>query len=964
MTTQSTAQLRLRRSQRIRLLHPLATAFDWRFVVYGLFVVLTILLAFQAPSSVDIAVGSLGDRLFLRSSAGLGAQDADAWYGDEISDDAASGRSRWTRQQAFVTIPAFDQGADVSLMVRMAGWPSDVRNTDQDQPTVTVRVNGDDLAVFTPTTTFEDYYVVLPAMRNTSGEIAIALVMSDVFTATTTHADIRPKGIRVERIAVATPNDWVALNMPPLSFMAWGIVFAVLLYVVAVMVWRRTTVALVISLVVTTVTLTMIAFQRIYVVALLPFVVAVLAVVAVWMLRRDVVRAWYAIYHVFARGAGLGCGLWFAVSVILVYVLQKLPIPLFLPHPFWQTLLVGVGVLIVGAVGIFLPLAGVLTRLVDWWQKQSAPVFYVLFVLVVGTGATITYTAPFIGHADYADNAVVARNLVNGRGWVVDYVTQFYAIYPSVTHPQETWPLLQPVWIAAVFLLTGANDAAARIPNYFFYALLLQLIWRISLRIWDGRVGTLAVAVLAVNTFLYRQLEYATTDLAFVTFALGAMVAVYDIRASAPTTTHTRWYESPVVRVLQAGVWTGLMLLQKPGSGGMLAFGMGLWLLYDYRAALNHPLITTRLDRLRVNVRALWMRIWPVCVWTVVALLCVSPYVEYNMRLYGSPAHTTEQVDAWLLEYTQWDAIYRVYASDGEIGSGDVPDRSWLLRWGFDGASRKLMNQLLAVRNYMLPSFDYLPQSLQHFGAARDATGLLQAPWLWAALLGFFVWNSTAQAMIKRLLVAMTVPYLLFMVTYWHANEPRYWVVLLPWMALYAAATLVAIIDRAKVWFRGKLLAPVIVGVIALLSVTNYETMQFILQRQRIDQQLVSADRDMYNYLQQKTPLSTVMMTRVPWQLNWYAQRPAVMIPADSDAVTLLRLAKHYQARYLVLDSLQRPNTATRAMIQAMLADPRYGFSEVYRTPEYTVNDVDGTFTMQSVVYEFPADYAGVAGIR
>ncbi|MCE2851005.1 MAG: hypothetical protein LW717_07455 [Chloroflexaceae bacterium] len=82
MTTQSTAQLRLRRSQRIRLLHPLATAFDWRFVVYGLFVVLTILLAFQAPSSVDIAVGSLGDRLFLRSSAGLGAQDADAWYGD------------------------------------------------------------------------------------------------------------------------------------------------------------------------------------------------------------------------------------------------------------------------------------------------------------------------------------------------------------------------------------------------------------------------------------------------------------------------------------------------------------------------------------------------------------------------------------------------------------------------------------------------------------------------------------------------------------------------------------------------------------------------------------------------------------------------------------------------------------------------------------------------------------------
>jgi len=39
-------------------------------------------------------------------------------------------------------------------------------------------------------------------------------------------------------------------------------------------------------------------------------------------------------------------------------------------------------------------------------------------------------------------------------------------------------------------------------------------------------------------------------------------------------------------------------------------------------------------------------------------------------------------------------------------------------------------------------------------------------------------------------------------------------------------------------------------------------------------------------------------------------------------------------------------------------------FVERYRTPTYTVNDRDGTYTMQSVVFEFPADYAGVAEIR
>ena len=106
------------------------------------------------------------------------------------------------------------------------------------------------------------------------------------------------------------------------------------------------------------------------------------------------------------------------------------------------------------------------------------------------------------------------------------------------------------------------------------------------------------------------------------------------------------------------------------------------------------------------------------------------------------------------------------------------------------------------------------------------------------------------------------------------------------------------------------------------------------------------------------------MMTRVPWQLNWYAERPAVMIPADTDAETLLRLAKHYRVQYLVLDSLQRPNAATRAMIQQMIEDPANGFVEVYRTPEYPVVDNGRSFTMQSVVYEFNPDATGVAAIR
>ena len=150
----------------------------------------------------------------------------------------------------------------------------------------------------------------------------------------------------------------------------------------------------------------------------------------------------------------------------------------------------------------------------------------------------------------------------------------------------------------------------------------------------------------------------------------------------------------------------------------------------------------------------------------------------------------------------------------------------------------------------------------------------------------------------------------------------------------------------------------------AITGLSALPAVEYAQQRRVIDAQLVAADRDMYRYLRANTPLSAVMMTRVPWQLNWYAERPAVMIPADVDAETFLRLARHYRVQYLVLDSLQRPNASTRAMLEQMINNPAYGFVEVYRTQEYPVTDDGRSFTMQSVVYEFNPDASGVAAIR
>lgn len=962
MSTSRTSQLKLRRSQPVVVPHPLQGAYDTRFLILIAFAVIAAILAFQSPPAVNVAVGSIGDRLFLQSGLGIRTDDESLWHADELNPDAQSGRSRWTRQVASMNFPAFTTSSDISVMIRMAGWPNDVIAQSLDQPQVSVFINGQLSEVFTPTTVFDDYYVVYPA-QSALTDLTIELRSSHVFTSTSTYTDVRPKGVRVERVALATPSDWIGWNTPPLSVVLWVVLFTTLLYMAVQMLCKRIPLALLITLSLVVMCALLLAFTRIYTVLLLPILSIGIGVLVCWLLRADVTSYITRVIRRFTVGASLGLGLWLMSVLVVSILLSRISIPILQDQPGLRLLAWFVVVLSLTALGLLRPLA----PFVDWiytrWGKHTRWWFGLSLLGILTVACGVIVSAPFIGHADYADNAVVARNLSYGRGWVVDYVTQFYQIYDQVTRPQETWPLLQPVWIAIAFVIAGVSDVSARIPNIVFLGGLVILTYRIGCSLWDSRVAVFAALIVAFNVFIYRQLIFATTDLAFMVFHLGSIYAVWRMRAAPLQTSPVSRWNSEFARAALAGIWTGLMLLQKPGSGGITAIGLGLWLLYEHRTSIQAGL-TTPWQRVRSALGTLVSRIWPIGIWAVIALLIVTPYVERNMRMFGSPAYTTEQYDAWILEYTEWDAIYRVYAGDGDIGSGDVPDRSWVLRWGFDGVSAKVIRQFVAIRDYMVPPLTHFPPEIAEYGAPDSALGMVPTIVMWFALIGLLAWRSQNHRLLRRLLVAAFVPYVVFMVFYWHANEPRYWVAWIPWFALFAGAGLFALFEKMRNWYqqRNALIALLMVVVVTGLSL--YPAVQYAQQRRVVDAQLVAADLDMYRYLRANTPLSAVMMTRVPWQLNWYAERPAVMIPANANTETFLRLAKHYRVQYLVLDSLQRPNATTRTLLAALIEDPKNGFVEVYRTPEYTVTDDGRTFTMQSVVYEFNPDAFGVAAIR
>ncbi|RRR78101.1 MAG: hypothetical protein EI684_00725 [Candidatus Viridilinea halotolerans] len=950
-------------------------------------------MAYQAPAAGRVAVGWLGDRLFLGTTSGLGADAVlrGDFFADDLTQGAPTGRSRWTRQHAQIVLPNLGSGADLELTLVVQGWPTDVLNAPVAQPLVQVRADGSLLGSFQPTGEWVSYTFRLPATVRIAADLKIDLDINHTFTDTATFgADARPKGVRLAEVRLQALNENPLFTFYPPAQRAVGLLMlgALLLYLLLSR-WLRAT-PLVYALTAVGVGLAGIglAVARIWMGAILQVALLLLLVLLMLAWRRPLLLLARALVRRFTYGLALGYGLTTAALVLLGYALAELLgwLSHFGPPLFVQTFpdsllygLLGAGLL---ALGLVWGRAG-LPRLADnivafLGSQRGAWGLLLAFGLIwLGYQAWVISQMAYVGHADYADNAVVARNLANGRGWVVDYVTQFYHIIDGTTRPQETWPLLQPLWIAPFFLLFGAQDWAAKIPNLFFNALLLVLVYQIGTHLWDRRVGLTAAIFTLTNYLFFRLTIYVTSDLAFVVFSLGAVYCLYravgmrdagmrdagmrdagmrdagrggasrlasrfSLLASrlSPLASHVSLLASriphPASRfLLLAGILTGLMMLQKP-SGAMLALGMGLWFL-----AQRCPPADWR-DLVRSWTPQRWWRlIAPVAIWTLVALAVLSPYLVRNVWLFGKPVYSTESYDAWVLGYRgnsgdAWEEIYRVFTP--ELGGAGLPDRSWILRWGFDKTQEKFENQVVALRDYLLPVWHGLPPALAGLSSAHERRNIASPIGAWLALIGLVGALRFRRRLLSLLLLTYT-PYVIFMLTYWRTNEERYWVMLIPWLALLGAwalwagyAALAACGDRR--WAPlGLVLVAVIVG-----SVVGFSRPD-IAQKITREPQIWQPDLTAYAWLEEHTPPDAVIMTRIPWQLNWHTERPAVMIPNTGDRELLLHLAQHYNAEYLVLENQQRVKGDAGRLLAPLMDHSNQvgqvieGFELIYASP-------------------------------
>ncbi len=861
---------------------------DKRFYLLLLLSLLLIGLAYQVRLPAWVNIGSCGDRAYLWASP-LGEERG--FNGDEHLI-AEGFNYRWTKRVSWVRFPDMGWNGPFQVTLRFRAW----RPQGSPLPRTEIRVNGVTAERFTPTGQVETRrYTFSEYPGRPAGEIEV-LVQTVPFT---------PAG--KDRRLLGVQWDWVRLEplpggrwpvLPPWrQWLLWPLTLG-LLYVALRRFWGRHTCWPLLGLALLLgVGLALVRHLLTpYLLWALGGAAALLGLTHLdrfrWVLWQAGRRSRPSAFFALLLGGGL--------IALVAYIRWAVRIvPTLGPRPDAVLLII-----FVTAAGLYAlltwdqPLRRLLARLDRTLRRPWLPAVLLLLLLagITAYEFLLLREMQFVGHADYADNAVVARNLLAGRGFVVDYVAQFYRPYPDISHPQETWPLLQPVLIAPFFRLLGDSPFAAKFPN-----LVLQLGLALVLYLWgseflDRRVALTAVLLTLLNPLMLRLVLFPTSDLAFTLLALATLGQFF---RAVEAERHGR---GKAVSFLWAGIWAGLMMLAKPTGALFVAIAL-LWDLWG---------------RWREYRRRGWLRYW--LAFGLPAALLVAPWVGRNLLLFGRPVHSTEAYDAWILKYQEWEEIYRIYFDD-------LPDRSWLLRYGFDRV-------LEAVATEFRRWWTYL---------ARSSHALMT---LWGSLLGLggLLTLRKKAARLYGLVGLVFVLFGTFICTYWHVEE-RYFVPFIPWLALLVAHFLWKGYDTLA--YAGPT-HPIItsppdqvepppqeVAAGRRMTTTGFSWLGFLLlllvlgpmvspffqeaRSKLATDQSKRAEIRAYLWLQEHTDPDAVVMTRVPWQVTYYSRRRTVMIPQDGLEDTL-RIANLYGVEYLLMDGDAR---GKRPRLQQALGDDR-----------------------------------------
>lgn len=277
---------------------------------------------------------------------------------------------------------------------------------------------------------------------------------------------------------------------------------------------------------------------------------------------------------------------------------------------------------------------------VGWWRRilrgPWETAIIVLTIVVLG-GMVSAYkfslirNTTFIGHADNAAYANMAKSLAAGRGHEVNYISWFFIPYArEITRREDHWPPFLS-WLMAPFVWKyGPHAWACRIAPILVGSVGLPLAaaalgYAFSRRAWVGLASGL---MMMCNKALFDASLVTLSDVSYAMLVTAFCAAVI-------AATRRPWWH------LAAGILAGLAYYAK-GSG--LVFVA----LYPVLAGFSCGWRVYRDTRAWAGFCA--------------AVIAVAPWLGSNWDLYGNPLHSTQNYASGYIGILSWEeGTYRPY---------------------------------------------------------------------------------------------------------------------------------------------------------------------------------------------------------------------------------------------------------------------------------------------------------------
>ncbi len=485
---------------------------------------------------------------------------------------------------------------------------------------------------------------------------------------------------------------------------------------------------------------------------------------------------------------------------------------------------------------------------------------YVVFLMVATHGA-------YPLSPDTLHNAVLARNLLEGHGYVIQIVQYHVGSFGSVWHVPEMHGLLQPFVLAGLFGLFGVADALVRVPGFLWLGLTGFLTFRLGRRLFGWPAGLLACAVVLGSPYLFLWAWIGTDDVGFAC----VVVAVVDALDRALR-------ERRGSRFALAGMLSGLALAQK-ATGIILPV-----------------VLLPCLGLLRDVPWKLRLRWATYLVMPVLGVFCL--YLARNWFAHGGLSFRWGAID-WFYKSRGLEPYFAIY---------DTIPSLWavLQSLGWTEVSRIVTGQLGQFFS------DAVLRPFEHLAGVLTYPGIIFP--LGIVAIALHSRRHAGFAASSLLALASTV---VLVCTIWH-YELRFFVHLVP----LACVGFAGIDTWVEPWTSRKgplryLRAVVLIGLAmaAAIPISGLNVPAVIDPASPG----VRPCGDLHEWVGANTGPDDRFLALDPWSLTWETGRPAISVPSGgADAVaTILR---RYEVDWLVVSpSVPRPGDL--AVVQQMVKE-------------------------------------------